>query len=320
MDVREAIVDEWWRGWELCSELGSFGSTGKKCKERFITPFDSVIKPKHRYATIFKDGAVAIGGIGYRSSRKTAEELRIFLGTSPSHQTIDRWRKSSMAVNETSIENKTPSYSGYYCYDEEYIRIDGKKCYRLTLYDSVFNIPVSEEISNNLKYGTIFSFLKRSLQGKPKYAITTDHVRLYKSIIDKLGALHQLCIFHFFKLIGDDVYDILKSKKVAYRDKIRLCMYFTDIKNVFRVYDEEMAIEMFETLLDDFDAIPSILQKCIRKKIIPDFNRLVAFMRDGFIARTSNQCEIYYLQTDPVERKHSSPIFLVLIHVFSMVL
>ena len=128
----------------------------------------------------------------------------------------------------------------------------------------------------------------------PDYAITTDHVRMYKTIIDKLGALHQLCIFHFFKLIGDDVYNILKSKKEVYRDKIRLCMYFTDIKNVFRVYDEEIAIEMFETLLDDFDAIPSVLQKCIRKKIIPDFDRLTAFMRDGFIARTSNQCENYY--------------------------
>ena len=35
----------------------------KKCKDRFITPFDAVIKPKHRYASVFKDGAAAIGGI-----------------------------------------------------------------------------------------------------------------------------------------------------------------------------------------------------------------------------------------------------------------
>ncbi len=28
VDVREVIVAGWWRGWELCSELGSFGSTG----------------------------------------------------------------------------------------------------------------------------------------------------------------------------------------------------------------------------------------------------------------------------------------------------
>jgi len=28
VDVREVIVAGWWCGWELCSELGSFGSTG----------------------------------------------------------------------------------------------------------------------------------------------------------------------------------------------------------------------------------------------------------------------------------------------------
>jgi len=27
VDVREVIVAGWWCGWELCSELGSFGST-----------------------------------------------------------------------------------------------------------------------------------------------------------------------------------------------------------------------------------------------------------------------------------------------------
>ena len=81
-------------------------------------------------------------------------------------------------------------------------------------------------------------------------------------------------------------------------------MYFTDIKNIFRVYDEEIAIELFETLLNDFDAIPSVLQKCITEKITPDFDRLIAFMQDGLIARTSNQCENYYRQTDPGAIKH----------------
>jgi len=32
VDVREAIVAGWWRGWELCSELGSFGSTATWAK------------------------------------------------------------------------------------------------------------------------------------------------------------------------------------------------------------------------------------------------------------------------------------------------
>ncbi|KAF5426397.1 hypothetical protein C5S39_14950 [Candidatus Methanophagaceae archaeon] len=81
-------------------------------------------------------------------------------------------------------------------------------------------------------------------------------------------------------------------------------MYFTDIKNVFRVYDKEIAREMFEMLLDDFDVIPSVLQKCVMEKIILDFDRLISFMRDGSIARTSNHCENYYRPTDPGEIKH----------------
>jgi len=88
----------------------------------------------------------------------------------------------------------------------------------------------------------------------------------------------EICVILWFELethtIGDDVYSILESKEVLYRDKIKLCMYFTDIKNIFRVYDEEIAIELFETLLNDFDAIPSVLQKRITEKIIPDSGRL----------------------------------------------
>ncbi|HDN58942.1 MAG TPA: hypothetical protein ENF20_03180 [Candidatus Marinimicrobia bacterium] len=30
VDVREMIVAGWWRGWELCSELGRFGRTGNR--------------------------------------------------------------------------------------------------------------------------------------------------------------------------------------------------------------------------------------------------------------------------------------------------
>ena len=65
-------------------------------------------------------------------------------------------------------------------------------------------------------------------------------------------------------------------------------MYFTDIKNVFRVYDEEIAMEQFETLLNDFDAIPSVLQKRIIEKIIPDSGRLTCVYA-GWFDRTDRQ-------------------------------
>ncbi|RZN68479.1 MAG: hypothetical protein EF807_05855 [Candidatus Methanolliviera hydrocarbonicum] len=58
-----------------------------------------------------------------------------------------------------------------------------------------------------------------ALKDKPHFAITTDHRREYKEMMDDLRVRHQLCIFHLFKMIRKDVYGVLKSKK-----------YYTGIK------------------------------------------------------------------------------------------
>ena len=68
-------------------------------------------------------------------------------------------------------------------------------------------------------------------------------------------------------MMGAGVYAVLRSKKASYRDKIKLCIYFTDIKNIFRTYDENVAIERLERLLDEYDDIPRLLRGYIRKKI-----------------------------------------------------
>lgn len=47
--------------------------------------------------------------------------------------------------NET-INNKELEYSGHYLYDEQFLRLNGTKHYRLTLFDAILNIPVSERI------------------------------------------------------------------------------------------------------------------------------------------------------------------------------
>ena len=41
--------------------------------------------------------------------------------------------------------------------------------------------------------------------------------------------------------------------------------HLTDIKDIFRTYDENVAIERLETLLDEYDDIPRVLRGDIRK-------------------------------------------------------
>ena len=96
---------------------------------------------------------------------------------------------------------------------------------------------------------------------------------------------------------------LLKSKNVPKREKITLCLYSTDIKNILRTHNEKTSINRLKTLLDKFKDIPKVLQQYLTKKILPDFQRLTHFMRNPFIQRTSNKVENYYKQTDPNQIK-----------------
>jgi hypothetical protein len=288
--------------------LGSFGHQKlylrryrcTACGKKFMTPLSAVVAPSHRYASVFKETAAKMIQTGYRPLRKLRDDLRTTFGIAPSHQAIQNW----LAVGEEKgIQGASSQYSGYYCYDEQHIELAARKRYRLTLFDSILNIPVAEEIAEDCGYQTVYAFLKGSLHGRPLVAITTDHKREYKGILDELGAAHQLCIFHLYKMIGDIVYAALQSKRYSYRDKIKFCLYFTAIKNVFRTTDPQVAQERLERLLDDYWNIPPRLRGFIAGKILPDFERLTLFMRDGWVSKTTNPVENYYRQTDPESTK-----------------
>lgn len=90
-------------------------------------------------------------------------------------------------------------------------------------------------------------------------------------------------------MIGNSVHKILKSKNVPKREKITLCLYSTDIKNILRTHNEKTSINRLKTLLDKFKDIPKVLQQYLTKKILPDFQRLTHFMRNPFIQQTSNK-------------------------------
>ncbi len=274
----------------LCKTFGRKSTTNIK----------SLIKPYKRYIKLFKEKIERFLETGYRSLRKTQIDLQNFLGNSPSHQTIKNW----LTINtENMIKNTERFYSGYYTYDEQFLRINGHKMYRLTLYDQICNIPIAEQIVPKRTPTTITQFIQESTSNKTLISITTDHMPLYKNIMDHIGVKHQLCIFHLFKMIGDKIYKQLRSKKLTNREKISLCLYFTDIKNIFRTYDLKTSNKRLKKLLNDFDRIPSVLQRFIKQKILPDYKRLTNFMENTKIPRTSNTVENYYRQTEPEQIK-----------------
>lgn len=50
---------------------------------------------------------------------------------------------------------------------------------------------------------------------------------------------------------GNKVYKILKSKKISQLDKIKICLYFIDIKEIFRTYNNKKeAINKFRKTIN----------------------------------------------------------------------
>jgi len=272
----------------------------KSCNKKFTTSLDSIIKPGHRYPSRFMDILIDLIQTGYRSLRNIAEDFLNFFGVKISHQTIHNWLQKT---TKNQIKNINTSYSGYYYYDEQYVKINGLWMYRLTLYDHILNIPVTEKITPDKGYTTIKHFIQESTKNKPIIAITTDHMREYKAIIDELGVKHQLCIFHFYKMISDRLYKLLRSKKTSEDEKTRLKRYFKEIQEIFNTKNSETATNNLEELLSHFNDIPRLLQRFITKKLLPDFIRLTHFTRNPLITRTSNQVENYYRQTLPRANK-----------------
>lgn len=266
----------------------------KNCGKKFTTPLDIIVKKGHQYARIYQKQILESYKTGYNSFRHLKKITQSFYDNSPSHQTIYNW------INEISPESKPilSKLSGYYCYDEQYLKLKGRRFFRINLIDSILNKPINESIVEGLEYDTVKSFIEKSLSDKPVHAITTDHKREYKSIMDELKINHQLCIFHFFKMMGKKIYPKLRSKFISKKSKIRLCIVFTEIKEIFRTYNLEIAINRFEVLLKIIDDMPKVFHKFIQK-IGADFDRLTLFMREDFVSRTTNPIENYYRNTMP---------------------
>ena len=112
------------------------------------------------------------------------------------------------------------------------------------------------------------------------------------------------------KMIGDSLFRLLWSKKIDEDEKQRLIKYYKEIMEIFNTHNPEIAEELLNKLLSQYNDISRYLQRFIKRKIIPDFKRLTQFMHNPNIPRTTNQVENYFRQTLPkaIKKKFKSMI------------
>jgi len=275
------------------------------CGKYFQTELIGLLDKFKNYTADFKENVCEILKKGHQKCRNLTHIFSTMWESAPSHQTIKNWIKRG---ENKRIKNNIGIISGYYSYDEEYLRIKGKKAYRLTLFDSIFNYPVSEQISYNLKSKTIKEFLEYSFDNIPVESISTDLMPKYKNIMGELDVNHQLCIFHFMQAVT-----IIKEKELKkYPDdeieQERIQKECGDLQDIFRAKNLNECIKWYISFLDHLTPDREYIYTFVEKNVKKNFLNLIQHYFDPLQERTNNKIETYYKQTDPdhIKKKYKT--------------
>jgi hypothetical protein len=90
------------------------------------------------------------------SLRNTSKMHKNFNNIQISHETV---RKSGLILDETYFACNIDELSGYYGYDEQWVKINGEKWkYRYVLFDLIHDLPIAEALYDDMKTSTIKEF------------------------------------------------------------------------------------------------------------------------------------------------------------------
>jgi transposase-like protein len=268
----------------------------KNCDGYYQTHLDKILKQNSTYNNEIKEYPSIINALQRISLRNISKIIELDWNKRPSPQSIKNWL--SKTIQNRNKDTKA-DYSGYYNYDEQYVKINGKWMFRLALFDVKSNILVKEKIEEKLNPQTVKSFLNKIQDEIPIIAITTDHKPYYRNIMDKLRIKHQLCIFHLKKELNT------KIKRIKHKNKLNQeeIEQIKNIKNlIFEIIDSKNYNEskiLFNKLKKDINNHSSSFIKFIKKKFLKNFKRYTNYLKDRNITKTSNKIENYFRNTLP---------------------
>ncbi|NPV51695.1 MAG: hypothetical protein HPY60_10955 [Candidatus Methanofastidiosum sp.] len=191
------------------------------------------------------------------------------------------------------------SFSGYYIFDVEWIKINGIWNYRFTLFDSKQNIIVADEIYSKENSKNIKEFLEQNTMNKKTIAITTDLDGKYKPIIEELGFKHQWCNFHALKVFKKIITKYIKENELTDDEIDKIQKEKLELFSLFDFKSFTSAKNEFKKILNKIKDYSKVIQSIIYDYFMPYFKTLFAFLEDGNIERTTSILENVFQKTFP---------------------
>lgn len=277
------------------------------------------IKDGYQYPTFIIRLCLAVFVLTDASLGTIQDIVTITFDEHPSKQQINDWASNATGDQNRHREptdygevvvNDLPTYSGIYTYDEQYVTVDHCDAYRLTVYDSLMQAPVAEQVVGRCTKEVITEFLTTALAEKPIFAVTTDGRKDYAEIVeDELGELvaeecgveHYRCLFHFLCNITDALNRELESVRHSSQRKCRMAIVTSEFKQALREQSYPAAVRRFEEVLGKLEPLPPKLEGYVTD-VMERFDTFAGHLRDEWIPSTTNDCEQYYSHTQSAQR------------------
>ena len=141
----------------------------------------------------------------------------------------------------------------FYAYDEQYISIDGKRAYRLVIFDLKNEKIIYEKIHERFSKKILMQVLREVFgETKPKGFVVDmrlEYPSAFESVFGKKIKI-QFCVFHLNKLILNEYKECLTVGN-AVRWTLIDYYYLYTLFNIF--YDRENELKILKKMIDDYD-------------------------------------------------------------------
>jgi uncharacterized protein Usg len=291
----------------------------KSCGKLSQTEFNDKYEPYCNFSNETKNKSVQNMELDHISLRNTSRIHKNFNNITISHETV---RNSCLILNDTYFTCDIEELSGYYGYDEQWVKINGEKWkYRYVLFDLVYNLPIAEALYDDVETETIKEFIEKTIPRHKRTLVVTDLKDDYDSLMFDLGFEHQYCSFHLIKNINKRVSKYLNETKIKIKKRIKKTFPELNKKQVKEKVEKELKIEeeeislfkgifldlfkqktyedclhYVETLRYILDDFPKFLAKYLKQEFFPIYKKFLTFLKKphkGKIDSTNNKTENY---------------------------
>ena len=181
----------------------------KCCKYYKTTSLETFIGKYCNYTLEIKELSLNFSTISYSSYENKANYINLIYDVKICRQTsyisqsalIDQYLDAEEKKVSELIKGLNIKPSGFYNYDEEFIKISKEIYVRMTIIDAHTRLIINDQIIRKEEFTkeTIKKYFKESFKGLKLNTIITDGYSAYPEIIEEIGAKHHSCTFHIMQ-------------------------------------------------------------------------------------------------------------------------